>query len=246
MNTEVQAIHVNLTDSDVAQLFQRYDLVSAPVVDDQNHLLGRITIDDVVDVIVEDADHSLLAMAGLSDTEDTFSPIARTAPRRALWLGVNLITAILASTAISMFEETLDKVVALAILMPIVASMGGVAGSQTLTVMIRGMALGQVERGNLSWLLSKEFTVGAVNGLLYALIVGAVVSLWFQDITMALIIGAAMAINLMAAALTGTLLPVLLRSIKIDPALAGSVILTTVTDIVGFVSFLGLAAAFLS
>lgn len=246
MNTEVQAIHVNLTDSDVAQLFQRYDLVSAPVVDDQNHLLGRITIDDVVDVIVEDADHSLLAMAGLSDTEDTFSPIARTAPRRALWLGVNLITAILASTAISMFEETLDKVVALAILMPIVASMGGVAGSQTLTVMIRGMALGQVERGNLSWLLSKEFTVGAVNGLLYALIVGAVVSLWFQDITMALIIGAAMTINLMAAALTGTLLPVLLRSIKIDPALAGSVILTTVTDIVGFVSFLGLAAAFLS
>jgi len=182
----------------------------------------------------------------LSDTEDTFSPIVRTAPRRALWLGVNLITAILASTAISMFEETLDKVVALAILMPIVASMGGVAGSQTLTVMIRGMALGQVERGNLSWLLSKEFTVGALNGLLYALVIGAVVSLWFQDITMALIIGLAMAINLMAAALTGTLLPVLLRSIKIDPALAGSVILTTVTDIVGFVSFLGLAAVFLS
>jgi magnesium transporter len=246
MNTEVQAIHVNLTDSDVAQLFQRYDLVSAPVVDDQNHLLGRITIDDVVDVIVEDADHSLLAMAGLSDTEDTFSPIVRTAPRRALWLGVNLLTAILASTAISMFEDTLDKVVALAILMPIVASMGGVAGSQTLTVMIRGMALGQIERGNLSWLLSKEFTVGAVNGLLYALVVGSVVSLWFGDSTMALIIGLAMAINLMAAALTGTLLPVLLRSIKRDPALAGSVILTTVTDIVGFVSFLGLAAVFLS
>jgi magnesium transporter len=130
--------------------------------------------------------------------------------------------------------------------MPIVASMGGVAGSQTLTVMIRGMALGQIERGNLSWLLSKEFTVGAVNGLLYALVVGSVVSLWFGDSTMALIIGLAMAINLMAAALTGTLLPVLLRSIKIDPALAGSVILTTVTDIVGFVSFLGLAAVFLS
>jgi magnesium transporter len=145
-----------------------------------------------------------------------------------------------------MFEDTLDKVVALAILMPIVASMGGVAGSQTLTVMIRGMALGQIERGNLSWLLSKEFTVGAVNGLLYALVVGSVVSLWFGDSTMALIIGLAMAINLMAAALTGTLLPVLLRSIKIDPALAGSVILTTVTDIVGFVSFLGLAAVFLS
>lgn len=246
MNTEVQAIHVNLTDSDVAQLFQRYDLVSAPVVDDNNHLLGRITIDDVVDVIVEDADHSLLAMAGLSDTEDTFSPIARTAPRRALWLGVNLLTALLASTAISMFEATLDKVVALAILMPIVASMGGVAGSQTLTVMIRGMALGQVERGNLSWLLSKEFTVGALNGMLYAVVVGSVVSIWFQDMTMALIIGLAMAINLMAAALTGTLLPVFLRAMKIDPALAGSVILTTVTDIVGFVSFLGLASVFLA
>ena len=246
MNTEVQAIHVNLTDSDVAQLFQRHDLVSAPVVDDKNHLLGRITIDDVVDVIVEDADHSLLAMAGLSDTEDTFSSIARTAPRRAVWLGVNLITAIVASTAISLFEDTLDKVVALAILMPIVASMGGVAGSQTLTVVIRGMALGQIERSNLSWLLSKEFTVGALNGMLYALVIGAVVSVWFQDSTMAIIIGLAMAINLMAAALTGTLLPVILRSIKIDPALAGSVILTTVTDIVGFVSFLGLAAVFLT
>ncbi len=246
MNTEVQAIHVNLTDSDVAQLFQRHDLVSAPVVDDNNQLLGRITIDDVVDVIVEDADHSLLAMAGLSDTEDTFSSINRTAPRRALWLGVNLLTAILASTAISLFEDTLDKVVALAILMPIVASMGGVAGSQTLTVVIRGMALGQVERGNLSWLLTKEFTVGAINGLLYALVIGTVVSLWFGDATMALIIGSAMAINLMAAALTGTLLPVILRSMNIDPALAGSVILTTITDIVGFVSFLGLAVVFLT
>ena len=145
-----------------------------------------------------------------------------------------------------MFEATLDKVVALAILMPIVASMGGVAGSQTLTVMIRGMALGQVERGNLSWLLSKEFTVGALNGMLYAVVVGSVVSIWFQDMTMALIIGLAMAINLMAAALTGTLLPVFLRAMKIDPALAGSVILTTVTDIVGFVSFLGLASVFLA
>ena len=246
MNPDAKAIHVNLTDSDVAQQFQRQDLVSAPVVDDNNRLLGRITIDDVVDVIVEDADHSLLAMAGLSDTEDTFSSISRTAPRRAVWLGVNLITAIIASTAISLFEGTLDKVVALAILMPIVASMGGVAGSQTLTVVIRGMALGQVERSNLSWLLSKEFTVGALNGMLYALVAGAVVSLWFQDSTMALIIGAAMAINLTAAAITGTLLPVLLRSINIDPALAGTVILTTVTDIVGFVSFLGLATVFLS
>jgi magnesium transporter len=246
MNTEVRGIHVDLTDSEVAQLFQRHDLVSAPVVDSDNHLLGRITIDDVVDVIVEDADHSLLAMAGLSDTEDTFSSIGKTVPRRAVWLGVNLLTAILASTAISLFEDALDKVVALAILMPIVASMGGVAGSQTLTVVIRGMALGQIERGNLNWLLSKEFAVGALNGLLYALIVGCVVSLWFQDATMALIIGLAMAINLMAAALSGTLLPVILKFLKIDPALAGTVILTTITDVVGFISFLGLATLFLT
>ena len=246
MDTEVEAIHVNLTDSDVAQLFQRQDLVSAPVVDDQHRLVGRITIDDVVDVIVEDADHSLLAMAGLSDTEDTFSSISRTAPRRALWLGLNLLTAILASSAISLFEATLEKVVALAILMPIVASMGGVAGSQTLTVVIRGMALGQIERDNLKWLLSKEFAVGALNGMLWAVVMGAIVSLWFGDWTIALVIAAAMAINLIAAAVAGTLLPVMLRSLKIDPALAGSVILTTVTDIVGFVSFLGLATVFYS
>ncbi|MDB9949435.1 magnesium transporter [Porticoccaceae bacterium] len=246
MDTEVEAIHVNLTDSDVAQLFQRQDLVSAPVVDDQHRLVGRITIDDVVDVIVEDADHSLLAMAGLSDTEDTFSSISRTAPRRALWLGLNLLTAILASSAISLFEATLEKVVALAILMPIVASMGGVAGSQTLTVVIRGMALGQIERDNLKWLLSKEFAVGALNGMLWAVVMGAIVSVWFGDWTIALVIAAAMAINLVAAAVAGTLLPVMLRSLKIDPALAGSVILTTVTDIVGFVSFLGLATVFYS
>ena len=245
MNTEVKAINVNLIDSEVATRFQRYDLISAPVVDEHNRLLGRITIDDVVDVIVEDADHSLLAMAGLSDTEDTFSSITRTAPRRAVWLGVNLLTAIFASSAISLFEQTLDQVVALAILMPIVASMGGVAGSQTLTVVIRGMALGQVETGNLNWLLSKEFAVGALNGLLYAMVVGVIVSLWFGNPVMAVIIGLAMAINLMAAALAGTMLPVVLRALHIDPALAGSVILTTITDIVGFVSFLGLAAVFL-
>ena len=246
MNTEVRAIPVDLMDTEVSQLFKRHDLVSAPVIDDQTRLVGRITIDDVLDVIVEDADHSLLAMAGLSDTEDTFSSIGKTVPRRAVWLGVNLLTALLASTAISVFEQTLDKLVALAILMPIVASMGGVAGSQTLTVVIRGMALGQIERGNINWLLSKEFATGALNGLLYALIVGCVVSLWFQDATMALIIGLAMAINLMAAALSGTLLPILLKSINIDPALAGTVILTTITDIVGFISFLGLATIFLT
>lgn len=241
MNTDVQPLHVDLSDAEVGQLFQRQNLVSAPVVDNKNRLLGRITIDDVLNVIVEDADQSLLAMGGLSIHEDTFASVWRTAPRRAIWLGINLATALLASMAISLFEATLDKVVALAILMPIVASMGGVAGSQTLTLIIRGLAIGQIERGNIRWLMSKEFAVGALNGLLWALATGIIVSVWFADWHLALIIGLAMLINITAAALAGTLLPVVLRRASIDPALAGSVILTTITDIVGFVSFLGLS-----
>jgi magnesium transporter len=246
MDTEARAIPIDMADSEVAKLFKRYDLVSAAVVDADNRLLGRVTIDDVVDVIIEDADHSLLAMARLSDTEDTFSSVGRAAPRRAIWLGVNLLTAILASTVISLFEATIDKVVALAILMPIVASMGGVAGSQTLTVVVRAMALGQIERSNISWLLTKEFSVAALNGLLWAVVMGAVASYWFNDWSLAVVIGLAMLINLCAAGAVGTLLPILLRSVKVDPALAGSVILTTVTDVVGFLSFLGLATLFYS
>lgn len=244
MKTESAVIPIDMRDSEVAKLFKRYDLVSAPVIDADNRLVGRVTIDDVVDVIIEDADHSLLALARLSDTEDTFSSIAKAAPRRAIWLGVNLLTAILASTVISLFEATLEKVVALAILMPIVASMGGVAGSQTLTVVVRAMALGQIERSNISWLLGKEFGVAALNGLLWAIVMGAVASYWFNDWNLALVIGLAMLINLCAAGAVGTLLPLILRSVKIDPALAGSVILTTVTDVVGFLSFLGLATLF--
>ncbi len=244
MDTEADSINVGMDDSEVASLFERRNWVSAPVVDDQGLLLGRITIDDVVDVIRDDADHSLMSLAGLDEEEDTFAPVMRTTPRRAIWLGVNLITAIIASAVINIFQETLDKVVALAILMPIVASMGGVAGSQTLTVMIRGMAMGQIGRNNLSWLLSKEFRVGLINGMLWALVMGAVVSVWFNDITLALIIAAAMLINLLTAALAGALLPVILKTIKIDPALAGGVALTTVTDVVGFFTFLGLATHF--
>ncbi len=239
--TKVEAIPADMPDSDVAHLFEKHDWVSAPVVNEDNKLLGRITIDDVVDVIMDDADHSLLGLAGLSDEEETFASIGRTAPRRAIWLGVNLITAILASSVISIFEATIDKVVALAILMPIVASMGGVAGSQTLTVVIRGMALGQVSRNNLRWLLSKEFAVGALNGIVWASVMGGVAAVWFQDPMIAAIIAAAMVINLIAAALAGAALPVILKACKIDPALAGGVALTTITDVVGFLSFLGLA-----
>ncbi|MGD9662533.1 MAG: magnesium transporter, partial [Porticoccaceae bacterium] len=231
-------------DSQVAKLFERHDWVSAPVVNTEGRLLGRITIDDVVDVIIEDADHSLLGLAGLSDEEETFTSVQRSAPRRAIWLGVNLITALLASSVINIFEGTIEKVVALAILMPIVASMGGVAGSQTLTVVVRGIALGQVSRNNIKWLLSKEFAIGALNGMLWAIVMGFIASWWFNDPMIGVIIAAAMLINLLTAAITGSLLPVILKGIRVDPALAGSVILTTVTDVTGFLSFLGLAALF--
>lgn len=246
MVTDAQAITADMPDSEVALLFEKNDWVSAPVVGIDHKLLGRITIDDVVDVIIEDAAHSLLGLAGLSDEEETFASVKRTAPRRAVWLGMNLVTAILASSVINIFEATIEKVVALAILMPIVASMGGVAGSQTLTVVIRGMALGQISKNNMRWLLSKEFAVGALNGMLWALVMGGVAALWFNDPIIAFIIAAAMAINLISAAVAGTLLPVFLKKCRIDPALAGSVALTTVTDVVGFLSFLGLATLFYS
>ena len=245
MNTEVRAIHVNLTDSEVAQLFQRHDLVSAPVIDDDKHLLGRITIDDVVDVIVEDADHSLLAMAGLSDTEDTFSSIGKTAPRRALWLGANLLTAIFASTAISLFESTLDKVVALAILMPIVASMGGVAATQTLTIVLRGLTLEQISSSNLRWLLKRELAVSILNGIVLSVLVGAATYIWFGEIILSVLISCALIINLISSVMAGVFVPLILRHFKQDPAIAGSVVVTTVTDVIGFLSFLGLATIFL-
>ena len=244
MITDVEAIPASLPDSEVAKLFERHDWISAPVVDDNGKLLGRITIDDVVDVIREDADHSLMSLAGLDEEEDTFAPVMRTTPRRAVWLGVNLITAIIASAVINLFQGTIDKVVALAVLMPIVASMGGVAGSQTLTVVIRGIALGQIGRNNLNWLLSREFRVGLINGMLWALVMGAIAAAWFDDLTIAFIIAAAMVINLLTAALAGALLPVFLKTMKVDPALAGGVALTTVTDVVGFFAFLGLATYF--
>ena len=246
MVTEVDSIFADMEDSKVARLFKKNDWVSAPVIDQKHKLLGRITIDDVVDVISEEADHSLLSLAGLSDEEGTFTSISRTAPRRAVWLGVNLLTAILASSVINIFEDTIEKVVTLAILMPIVASMGGVAGSQTLTVVVRGIALGQINKSNQNWLLSKEFTVGALNGMVWAIVMGGVAALWFDDLLIAIIISAAMAINLIVAAVAGAIIPIILKSCKTDPALAGTVALTTITDVVGFLSFLGLATLFYS
>jgi len=244
MRTDIDALPVDMEDSQVAKLFEQNDWISAAVTDAEGRIVGRVTIDDVVDVIIEDADHSLMSLAGLDEDEDTFAPLMRTTPRRAIWLGINLLTAILASSVINIFQDTIDKVVALAVLMPIVASMGGVAGSQTLTVVIRGMALGKIGPTNQQWLLKREILSGLLNGLLWASILGLVTSWWFNDITMAIIIAAATVINLVTAAVGGTLLPAILKKLGADPALSGGVALTTLTDVVGFMSFLGLATIF--
>jgi magnesium transporter len=244
METDIEAIPVDMDDGEVANLFERNDWVSAPVVDNVGKLLGRITIDDVVDVIREDADHSLMSLAGLDEDEDTFAPVMKTTPRRAIWLGVNLLTAFLASGVINLFGDTIEKVVALAILMPIVASMGGVAGTQTLTVVIRGMALGHIGPNNSRWLIHRELLVGIFNGIGWAIVVAIAAGLWFGDPLLGYIIAAAMIINLVTAALAGAILPMALKRMGIDPALAGGVALTTITDVVGFMSFLGLATYF--
>ncbi|MDG2273642.1 MAG: magnesium transporter [Halioglobus sp.] len=244
MLTDVEPIPVNMTDKEVARLFESNDWVSAPVVDDDGKLLGRITIDDVVDVIREDTDRSLMSMAGLDEDADTFAPFMHAAPRRAIWLGINLITAFIAASVINLFQGTIEKVVALAVLMPIVASMGGIAGTQTLTLVVRGIALGQVVKNNQAWLINRELAIGLMNGVLWAAVVAIAASVWFDDWNIGLIIAAAMIINLLTAALAGAALPLLMDRAKIDPALAGSVVLTTITDVVGFVSFLGLATLF--
>jgi magnesium transporter len=238
------AIPADLPEREVARIFEQRDLISAPVINEERQLLGRITIDDVVDVIREDADHSLMSMAGLDEDEDTFAPVFKTSRRRAVWLGINLITAFLASAVIGLFEATIDQVVALAVLMPIVASMGGIAGSQTLTLVIRGQALGHIERHNIGWLFNRELIVSIINGTLWAIVVAAIAVLWFQDMTIGIVIAMAIVINLVAGAMAGSLLPMILKQAGIDPALAGGVLLTTITDVVGFFAFLGLATFF--
>ena len=238
------SLPARLPATDVARLFEQRDLVSAAVVDEAGNLLGRITIDDVVDVIQEEAEQALRSMAGLGE-DDMFSPVIASARRRAVWLGINLLTAFLAAWVIGRFAETIRELVALAVLMPVVAGMGGIAGSQTLTIAIRGIALGQLVKSNIRPLLEKELAVGLVNGVIWSAVVGLIVVVWFGDFSLGLIIGVAMIINLLIAALAGALIPVVLKRYGIDPAIAGGVILTTVTDVVGFMTFLGLATIFL-
>lgn len=244
MDTEIEALPVSMPESEVTSRFERYDLISAPVIDEDGKLVGRITIDDVVDVIIDEGEHSLLGMAGLTEDDDTFAPILTTTRRRAFWLGANLLTAFIAAGVINLFEETIAKVVALAVLMPIVASMGGVAGSQTLTLVIRTMAQGDLYEGNQRWLMNRELAVGAINGVIWAVIVAIAAALVFGDPWLGGIIAAALIINMIAAALSGALLPSMLKKMGVDPAIAGTVVLTTITDVVGFMSFLGLATLF--
>lgn len=241
MVTDFQRITADMPASDVAKLFERYDWITAPVVDGQDKLLGRITVDDVIDVIIDEADHSLMSMAGLSEAEDVFSPALKAAPRRAIWLGINLITAFVATRVIGYFEESIMQVVALAVLMPIVASMGGVAGTQTLTIVIRGLALQQINKHNFSWLVGRELLAGLGNGVLLGGLIGLFAGWLYHDLMLGVVIGAAILINMFVAALGGAVIPVAMEKIKIDPALAGGVVLTALTDCMGFLSFLGLA-----
>jgi len=245
MKRDTEVIKARMEDDEVAKIFETHDLISAPVVDENMKLLGRITIDDVVDVIREEAEHSVLGMAGLTEEEDLFAPAIPSARRRAIWLGLNLLTAFLASWVVSNFEVTLEKIVTIAVLMNVVASMGGIAGTQTLTLVVRGMALGQVSRSNRRWLFNKEIIVGLLNGIGWALVIAIIAVLWFDDLNIGYVIAAATIINLCVAAFSGVAIPLIMNKLNIDPAIAGSVILTTVTDIVGLFAFLGLATIFL-
>ncbi|MFT5879762.1 MAG: magnesium transporter [Moritella sp.] len=216
-----------------------------PVIADGGLLIGRLDMGTAYKLQSERAESQIMASAGLDESEDLFSPVRKSAKNRAIWLGINLLTAFLASWFIGLFEATLQQVVALAVLMPIVASMGGIAGSQTLTLIVRGLALGQISAANLKPLLSKEFKVGVLNGILWALVIGIITGFWFDSMMLGLVIGLAIVVNIISAALAGIFVPVILNKLKIDPALSGSVILTTVTDIVGFVAFLGLGTLLL-
>lgn len=246
INAEVEAIQADIDEQEVAQLFERHDWFSAPIVDQNGHLLGRITIDDVIDIIRENAEHSMMSMAGLDDEADTFAPVIQSTKQRSLWLGVNLITALLAVAVTSMFEGIFQQLAILAVLNSLVPSMGGVAGNQTLTLVIRGMALGHVGDSNARALLHKEAAIGFLNGVIWALLIATFVSIWKQDLMLGCVIAIAMLMNMTAAGLAGVSIPLMLKRLNIDPALAGSVIITTVTDVVGIFAFLGTATLLLT
>lgn len=245
MSRDIQPITVHTSSEEVARVFENRDLFSAPVVNEHNHLVGRITVDDVVDVIREQAEHSFMSAAGLDEDDDMFAPATKSARRRAIWLGINLATAFLAASVVDIFQTTLDKIVLLAVLMPVVPSMGGVAGTQSLTIITRAMALGQVDRANAQRILHKELLVGVLNGLGWALVVALVTVLWFNEWRLGAVIASALAVNMIIAAGAGFAVPLALKKMRIDPAIAGGVVLTTITDVVGYMTFLGLGTAIL-
>jgi magnesium transporter len=242
INNDLKPILDSTAEKYVASLFEQRDLISAPVVDVNYQLIGRITIDDVVDVIRDEAEHSVMSMAGLDEEDDVFAPVIQSTKSRSLWLGVNLITVFIAVFFIGLFSNTLEETIALAILMPVVASMGGIAGTQTLILVTRGIATGRINASNLKVLMNKEVAIGLLNGVLWSVVIGVATYLWFADLRLSITIAVAVIVNLIFAAFAGALLPSLLIKFKIDPALAGGVILTTITDVIGFVAFLGLAS----
>ncbi len=243
MQTNIAPISANQNDKEVAIIFERNDIISSAVIDESGKLIGRITVDDVLDVIREDADQNFLGMAGIA--EDTFAPPGRAAKSRVFWLSMNLLTAFIASMTINVFQDVLTQIVYLAILMPIVASMGGVAATQTLTIVLRGLTLEQINSSNMRWLLKRELAVSILNGLVLSILVGAVTYLWFDELVLSLLISFALIINLVSSVVAGVFVPLILRKFNQDPAISGSVVVTTVTDVVGFLSFLGLATIFL-
>jgi len=245
MSTDVQPIPAGTPSEEVVWEFENRDLLSAPVVDEDNRVVGRITVDDVVDVIRDEAEHSLMSAAGLDEEDDMFAPALKSARRRAIWLGVNLATAFLAASVVDLFQTTLDKIVLLAVLMPVVPSMGGVAGTQSLTIITRAMALGQIDRTNARGILRKEMLVGILNGLAWSAVVAVFTYLWFGEWRIGAVIAGAMIVNLIIAAGAGFAVPLVLKKLNIDPAIAGGVVVTTITDVVGYMSFLGLGALYL-
>lgn len=245
MDNSLSAYRLDTSATELAKDFETHDLISAPVVDENGILVGRVTIDDIVDVIRDEAEHSVLSMAGLDEEEDIFATPIRSARKRWLWLGINAVSALTVAWFIKRFEATLDQIVALAILMPVIASMGGNAGNQTMILMIRGISVGIVGKGNTTALLIKETLVGLLNGLVWAIVISVVVGFWFKQTGLSLVVAAGLGLNLLIAAAAGAIIPLLLKRMHIDPAIAGSVILMTVTDIIGFVIFLSLGTTFL-
>ncbi len=246
MATEIVDFNAHLPDDEVAAAFERYNLISAPVTDNENHLIGRITIDDIVDVIREEGEQVIMAQAGIKEEEDLFAPIHRRAKNRALWLGVNMVMAIIAASVITRFEATIEQIVALAVLLPVIANMGGNTGMQTLAVIIRGLGNDTINPDNAFAVMRREFLVGSFNGIIFAVMTALITTFWYGDIALGMIVAMAMLITLSSAALFGAIIPVILQRMEIDPAVASGIVMTTIVDIIGFFAILGLASLLLT